>query len=859
MFNLWSKILKQKGIVSFTLLFFIIVGILLPNVALGFSIDSSSWTCEVTSSGGNSDIINFGNDPESPGYNALKEFFSSIYNNPLVQYSPPVLLIQGTGAALNYINPIKCFDYYIAYAIAGVGSLLIQTSQFIANIFGDLYNLVARELIKDIKGNWAITTSTGYAGSAFYDSWSITKNWANMLIVLGLIGVALAFILNLDQYKKLLAPLLMVALLVNFSVVFVGLMIDTSNIVTKTFIGSGEQQHNVTFKINEIWNKTLYKYPINKFGDSIEYFGLSVLFSIVYITLGVTLLMLAIIFIERYVILAILFILSPLAFVFYVFPLKQAKELFSSWWNHFIKWCFVGLIGAFFVNLSSQILEKFSGFFVADATTNTTKIIGSLSQVFFYLLIVVIFLVAGMVLTFQASGRASKMVIAGAVTTGTFLAAGGAALARGAVRTAGGERAWNAARERVSAGLERVGLRQGGATRAMIQRRAAAITPQEKEQVDNMTPQQLMSHARGTATRLGMSTESAMRIKAAATAMAFEKGFMNNLPPQEQERHAQYAIATDKNYAKSIAKGNPLLAHLDPDKMAELRAKNPQLINPDQQAINNVAQTIAGGGNPINNTHRTLARAQIVAEGEERLRTMAHREAYARMPEDKELLKLNDQEKIERIITSAGGIDPATGRLRGNVAPREAQLIESMAEKGTLGKLSAALEGLAASAGHTVNGIQEASRQMNSMANNLGSTVFKDAKEKDPRFADKDSQAIEERAQKIAGLGNPITAVHRAAARHNLRDEAYGKLTSRDIARKLHESVIDIDFVRNEKITSEKLNKVGQDAQLTDNMKKAFKDLLPKIAHEENNARMAGLIPEANELENKFFSILAWK
>src|SRR3989344_3943108 len=403
MFNLWSKILKQKGIVSFTLLFFIIVGILLPNVALGFSIDSSSWTCEVTSSGGNSDIINFGNDPESPGYNALKEFFSSIYNNPLVQYSPPVLLIQGTGAALNYINPIKCFDYYIAYAIAGVGSLLIQTSQFIANIFGDLYNLVARELIKDIKGNWAITTSTGYAGSAFYDSWSITKNWANMLIVLGLIGVALAFILNLDQYKKLLAPLLMVALLVNFSVVFVGLMIDTSNIVTKTFIGSGEQQHKVTFKINEIWNKTLYKYQINKFGDSIEYFGLSVLFSIVYITLGVTLLMLAIIFIERYVILAILFILSPLAFVFYVFPLPKAKELFSKWWSNFIKWCFVGVIGAFFLSLGTQMFKEAKNWITMYATADANAIGIELGTVLFYLLVVIFFLVIGMYITFKSA------------------------------------------------------------------------------------------------------------------------------------------------------------------------------------------------------------------------------------------------------------------------------------------------------------------------------------------------------------------------------------------------------------------------------------------------------------------------
>jgi len=62
--------------------------------------------------------------------------------------------------------------------------------------------------------------------------------------------------------------------------------------------------------------------------------------------------------IARYGILAILFILSPLAFVFRALPLESSKKLWQEWWQHFLKWCFVGVGLAFSMFLSSEILAK---------------------------------------------------------------------------------------------------------------------------------------------------------------------------------------------------------------------------------------------------------------------------------------------------------------------------------------------------------------------------------------------------------------------------------------------------------------------------------------------------------------------
>jgi len=438
MFNFWDKILKQKKMASLTLLFFIVAGIVLPNVALGssFVVNSASFGCvgeKVKNVEGKDlpevrviipTINNEHAEKQIDRARAAGMFMTEIRADAVVMaFERPTII------GLNEVFTPACISYFFAYGLTWSGNALTTIGQFLSTSAGVLFNSVTGQLIKDPEKIWAITRDTGIAGKVFYGSWQTIKGWANMLIVLGFIGVALAFVLNLEQYKKLLVPLLIVALLVNFSVVFIGLMIDASNIVMNSFMqgGSAKKVTNLTFEMNHAWNETLLNFTINKVEDSGKYFALSVMIAMIYILIAVTLFMLAIIFIERYVILAILFILSPLAFVFYAFPLPKAKELFKKWWENFMKWCFVGLIGAFFLNLSIQVLAVLEKFIKVAGAQNAEVISKQLSISLFYILIVIFFLLAGMWLTFKSSGWMSGMVIAASIATGTAIMSGGAA------------------------------------------------------------------------------------------------------------------------------------------------------------------------------------------------------------------------------------------------------------------------------------------------------------------------------------------------------------------------------------------------------------------------------------------------
>ena len=122
----------------------------------------------------------------------------------------------------------------------------------------------------------------------------------------------------------------------------------------------GNAEATLFRKVNTAWNATVYKMPLRTFPQALQYTGLSAVFWFIYGIVGLSLIYLAITLIQRYIWLAILFIVSPLAFVFYAFPLPASKELWTQWWHHFIKWSFIGLGGAFILRLSVQILLAFT-------------------------------------------------------------------------------------------------------------------------------------------------------------------------------------------------------------------------------------------------------------------------------------------------------------------------------------------------------------------------------------------------------------------------------------------------------------------------------------------------------------------
>lgn len=417
-------------------------------------------------------------------------------------------------------------------------------------------------------------------------SWSMARDWANMLVVLGFIGIALLMVLKLGEYntKKLLGGIILVALLVNFSGVLVGLAIDVSNIIMNFFLNN-RGRVGISDNIKKIQEATAFKFNVglsditnansdNFFGRVATYTALNFIFIVMFILTTFMILGFILVFIERYVFLALLFIVSPLALVFWALPIKAAKDLFSAWVHKLIEWCTAGIIVAFFLYLTAKMLSTFE---LTTQIGNVTSSMGPrelapiIVPVTINLIVLLMFMFIGLKTAAKSSMLAKSVIGMAKAAVGL---AGGAILAAGtsgtllALKKGGGERVWNRTKELGSAALVKAGLRSQ-ASHDVMRQKTAAPTKDEQEKIDKMSPEELKRYSEGAATRFGAPTAGAQRMKAAATAKRFERGLMSNVSLPEQEKLAKEAIAVDKSYASTIAKASPDLAHLNVDAMEE--------------------------------------------------------------------------------------------------------------------------------------------------------------------------------------------------------------------------------------------------------------------------------------------------
>lgn len=468
-------------------------------------------------------------------------------------------------------------------AIMFLADMIRDSSRIVAGYSGKLLIFIIDQLANN--ESWSITKekdSTGaptFAGSAFLIAWGEVRKWANMLVVLGLIGIAISTILrwpNDWEAKKLLPTLLIVALLINFSVVFVGLIIDASNIIMKTLLGATNvgEFSDMTLSINTAWQETRSKILMTSYSGTLEYLGISIVYAIMYTIMTVNLLWFSIIFLERYVMLAILFILSPLAFILFVFP--QTKSHFKNWWERLIKWCFIGLGAAFFLNLSTNILTAFSNSNAGSGLAMGDEGITGFMKIVFRFSIVILFMLTGLKLLAKADGLAKVVMAATTAIVAAFVTGGASILGSvtgGAMKIAGNTKTGEKIKER-SAGLrdkvsggygrlrEGIGLdRQGTANMANQQRQAARMKQfepiAEAEKDDKIVAQRA---TRGGAEGAAYAKELAKRKKTHRIDPVNIKGVLDNA----------------ESYGVDISeyeKGNPELAKLNVKKVTEEREK----------------------------------------------------------------------------------------------------------------------------------------------------------------------------------------------------------------------------------------------------------------------------------------------
>ncbi len=276
-------------------------------------------------------------------------------------------------------------------------------------------------------------------GSIVYAGWTIFRDLANILFIFILIYIGIATILRLAsaQTYQLLARVIVIAILINFSLVITRVVIDASNILALTFYDAFPPRNDFTNftsgVLSGLGNTKSLSWPFIKSSGVFRFFesslfdgwlaqrttgfgiGSAVAETAVYNISELVVLLIAsfvlfaagILFAIRTVILMMLMILSPAAFAMYILPGTQgyAKE----WWSTLLKQAFFAPI---FLALYYVTARIFGALFQSINITNTaTNFYGSIGTIIINFSIVTIFLVSTLIISQKLGAYGASTLI----------------------------------------------------------------------------------------------------------------------------------------------------------------------------------------------------------------------------------------------------------------------------------------------------------------------------------------------------------------------------------------------------------------------------------------------------------------
>ena len=538
--------------------------------------------------------------------------------------APLILLVWGgialAGAATAWWAGKSALATAVADFLAGlliwVSYLFQYISRFLCFTAADVFDTSLTLFEKTITGNLD-----------FIKGWTAVRDFSNMFIVLGFVIVGIATTLRIRDYeaKKLLLPLILVALLINFSGLFCGLIIDASNILAKSLIsaagiaggaargaisGMGMQFYAMAVKFVDTGLGSISE-GTDKAGN-LEFLKANIMLSFVFLAVAGTFFYMAILFTARYVVLAFLFILSPLAFFCKVFPFSRAQEIWKMWWENFLKWAFIGVGGT----MSLWIASVFMKSVIAGGKLTVEN-----------LFIILLFLVIGFKITTKSSAMGAGAVMG--------IAGGAMGLAMGAVKTGGmgtlkglGRGADAATGGRLSSAGQKISSTTGRAMEK-IGLRAQGTTAQNALKGMDETSKRIGGMDEGDKTKVATGrtfTSRGMQEKVAAIQDKVKSGKISDLGSVAQQSQA---IALAESYTKG--RGGVSTLRKDALKL------NPNIGNPTE--LRDAVQRQAPREFAKNIDHTAFTPAVLGAMDDKQMTTLANSGSKAKRDAVRDLVQ----------------------------------------------------------------------------------------------------------------------------------------------------------------------------------------------------------------------------
>ncbi|MEX0649555.1 MAG: hypothetical protein WD200_00975 [Candidatus Andersenbacteria bacterium] len=288
---------------------------------------------------------------------------------------------------------------------------------------------------------WSLGIRNYASSDIVQNGWPFVQGIANLGFIVALLAIALLMTLRIEVgggVKRLLPRLFIAALLINFSLLFGEIIIDSTRLLMAimmraitgsrgvTFVNLGTEIVRGSDLLNELFHiGTAGPIPGFAWKETVATNDQNVLRSIQAAILvwavAISVFFIAAALIVRFIILLILLIASPAAYLGMAIP--GAKQLTDKWWSNFLKWAFFGPISLFFLLL----LIRTTNSSIVSTGVKPGALEGGIIPIIFTVVMSVIAVIGG----FQLGGVGSAATM-NAIKKGTGKMGRGAYIATGA-------------------------------------------------------------------------------------------------------------------------------------------------------------------------------------------------------------------------------------------------------------------------------------------------------------------------------------------------------------------------------------------------------------------------------------------
>ena len=205
---------------------------------------------------------------------------------------------------------------------------------------------------------FSLATPTFITNELVQIGWPFVQGIANLGFMLALLFIAFATTLRIQGFSpaRQLPRLLIAAILINFSLIIAGVIIDITRVVMSIIVNTLGDTSLDQLPAHMLSNSGLVDLTagLKSLGFAKYDAAISALFKAVIIwTLALSFLTIALTLLVRYIVLILLLIISPIAYLSFALP--NTEPYAKQWWQVFFKYVFAGPIALFFLILAINV------------------------------------------------------------------------------------------------------------------------------------------------------------------------------------------------------------------------------------------------------------------------------------------------------------------------------------------------------------------------------------------------------------------------------------------------------------------------------------------------------------------------